>query len=274
MKSDNHTKQVTPHLEPSRKHVGIIWENNSCAYDAVLTILFNTWNCNPIHYTATWQLMRNTQLNILVTEFNRLIDNPQLSLDIVRESMRHHFAGLSDALFHFGHYTSVHNLFLTLLKSDYPITRTTRQCINLNHATFHESTVNSAMIRVSTQPDSYSLQTIINHFQELLPSRCQTCNQQQIRLTTVVSHPPLLAFEWHVHAPTLNNTLHITAGATYHTYHLCGIIYFSHGHFTSHIIDQDCQRWFHDGILTGVNLRKESRVTTQLPHAILAIYSY
>ncbi|KAF8221908.1 hypothetical protein L208DRAFT_1325420, partial [Tricholoma matsutake] len=52
------------------------------------------------------------------------------------------------------------------------------------------------------------------------------------------------------------------------------IIYFSHAHFSSHIIDQDCQRWFHDGILTGANLRKESTTATQLPHAILAIYSH
>ncbi|KAF8234601.1 hypothetical protein L208DRAFT_1260921, partial [Tricholoma matsutake] len=71
------------------------------------------------------------------------------------------------------------------------------------------------------------------------------------------------------------NTLHIAAGDIYHTYHLCGLIYLIHEHFTSHFLDHEGQWWFHDGILTGVTLRKETgTASAQLSHAILAIYRY
>jgi hypothetical protein len=219
--------------------------------------------------------MGNIELNMLVTGFNQLLHDPQHSLEIIRENMRQHFANISDVLFHFGSYTSVHNIMLTILRSNIPITKTTRQCTNPNHTMYHESEVKNAMIKVSsTAAPTQSLQHIMNHFQEPLPSRCHTCNQQQVRHTKLLSQPPLLAFEWDVNAPPLNNTLHIAAGPIYHTYHLCGIIYLSHEHFTSHFVDREGQKWFHDGIVTGATLRKEATTVCQYPQAILAVYCY
>ncbi|KAF8229110.1 hypothetical protein L208DRAFT_1178375, partial [Tricholoma matsutake] len=220
----------------------------SCAYDAILAILFNTWHQDPAYYTTIWQQIVNTELNMLVTGFDQLINNPQVSLETIRETMRHHFASLSDSAFHYGHYTSVPSIFLTLLQRETAVTKTTRGCMISNHAVFHETTVINAMIKVCSAEPSQSLQSIMNHFQEPLPSRSWTCNQCQLRLTTIVSHQPLLAFEWGINAPTLINTLHIAAGDIYHTYHLCGIIYLVHGHFTSHFLDHEGQWWFYDGI--------------------------
>ncbi|KAF8240188.1 hypothetical protein L208DRAFT_1157098, partial [Tricholoma matsutake] len=67
----------------------------------------------------------------------------------------------------------------------------------------------------------------------------------------IVSHPPLLAFEWGINTPVLNNTLDIMVDATAHTYHLSGVIYLHCEHFTCHFIDHEGQPWFHDGIITG-----------------------
>ncbi|KAF8234742.1 hypothetical protein L208DRAFT_1260289 [Tricholoma matsutake] len=128
------------------------------------------------------------------------------------------------------------------------------------------------MIKVSTPPQS--LQAIVNHFQEVLPSRCPSCNQQQLRQTRIESHSPLLAFEWGVDAPTLNNTVDITVGSISPRYYLSGIIYLYHEQFTCHFVDQDGQRWFHDGIVTGIILIREPTSTTQHQHAILAIYRF
>ncbi|KAF8222015.1 hypothetical protein L208DRAFT_1324653, partial [Tricholoma matsutake] len=121
----------------------------SCAYDAILAILFNTWHQNPAYYTTIWQQIVSTELNMLVTGFNQLIDNTQVSLETIRENMRHHFASLSDSSFHYGHYTSVHNIFLTLLQRKTAVTKTTRQCMNSNHAMFHETTVRNAQLLVA-----------------------------------------------------------------------------------------------------------------------------
>lgn len=163
-------------MGPEETHLlGTRWENNSCAYDAVLTILFNTWHQNPVYLNTTiWQQMGNTELNMLVTGFNQLLYISQPSLETIREDMRYHFANLSSTMFCFGHYTSVHIIFLTLLKSTMPITATTRWCTNANHAVFHESMVSNSMITVSASLQPQSLQNIMNHFQELVPSRCQS----------------------------------------------------------------------------------------------------
>jgi hypothetical protein len=125
-----------------------------------------------------WQQMGNIELNMLVTEFNQLLHNPLHSLETIRENIRQHFANISNVLFHFRSYTSVHNIMLTILQTNIPITKTTRQYINPNHIMYHES---DAMFKVSSAAaPAQSLQNIINHFQEPLPSRCQTCNQQQV----------------------------------------------------------------------------------------------
>ena len=151
-------------LQPaiSRQCHGTTWQNNSCAYDAVITILFNVWQQNPANYTAIWQQMGSHELSLLVVGFRQLINNPQLSLETIRDPVRQHFATLSDTHFHFGQYTSAHNLLLTLLITRFPITRTTRRFINPAHATLNESITANAVVKVSTPP--YSLQAIVNHF--------------------------------------------------------------------------------------------------------------
>ena len=261
-------------LQPaiSQQCRGTTWQNNSCAYNAVITILFNVWQQNPANYTAAWQQMGSHELSLLVVGFRQLIGNPQLSLETIRDTVRQRFATLSDTHFRFGQYTSAHNLLLTLLTTQFAITRTTQQCINPAHATLNESITTNAVVKVSTPP--YSLQAIVNHFQEVLASRCPSCNEQQIRQTWIVSHSPLIAFEWGIDAPILNKTLNIVVGPTPHEYYLCGVIYLCHEHFTSHFIDQDSQWWFHDSITTAATLQREPPATTQHPHAVLAIYRY
>ena len=112
--------------------------------------------------------MGNTKLTTLVTEFGQLVNSLQPSLQTIRENMRRHFANLSDTMFHFGHYTSVHNIFLTLFRSIMPVTKTRRQCTNPDHAVFHESTVNNAMIRVSATVPAQSICT--THYESLTRS--------------------------------------------------------------------------------------------------------
>jgi hypothetical protein len=49
--------------------VGTQWQNNSCAYDAVFTILFNVWRENPISMQADWQEIQSVELNELLNAF-------------------------------------------------------------------------------------------------------------------------------------------------------------------------------------------------------------
>jgi hypothetical protein len=46
------------------------------------------------------------------------------------------------------------------------------------------------------------------------------------------------------------------------TYRLAGIVYFGDMHFVAHIIRQDGQIWFHDGITTQRNLIYEGSIAS------------
>jgi len=45
------------------------WENNSCAYDTIFTLLFNIWQEDPDHIQASWQEMQSVMMNDLMDLF-------------------------------------------------------------------------------------------------------------------------------------------------------------------------------------------------------------
>ena len=49
--------------------IGTQWENNSCAYDAVCTVLFNIWHEDLVETTLSWNKLDNNLLNALTTAF-------------------------------------------------------------------------------------------------------------------------------------------------------------------------------------------------------------
>ncbi|KAH9969213.1 hypothetical protein BGW80DRAFT_1117131, partial [Lactifluus volemus] len=63
--SKNISDEVT-HLSPDVLiPVGTQWETNSCAYDTIITILFNVWRENPVAMTTKWSELNNDTLNYL-----------------------------------------------------------------------------------------------------------------------------------------------------------------------------------------------------------------
>jgi len=107
--------------------VGTQWQNNSCAYDAVITVLFNIWQDNPVTVTEDWHEFQCNLLDLLAQRFHRhesMVINRsashRFSLDQIRESMRHHLARISTN-FSFGSYASVHCIFEQFLCTQQPV---------------------------------------------------------------------------------------------------------------------------------------------------------
>ncbi|KAF8225484.1 hypothetical protein L208DRAFT_1306173 [Tricholoma matsutake] len=50
--------------------IGTQWQNNSCAYDAICTILFNVWLDDPQTVSHSWHEMRSDLLDSLLVSFN------------------------------------------------------------------------------------------------------------------------------------------------------------------------------------------------------------
>jgi hypothetical protein len=57
---------------------GTHWSNNSCAYDAVITVLFNTWRENPPLHNITWSEINNDLISGLVYGFNKHVNGAAL----------------------------------------------------------------------------------------------------------------------------------------------------------------------------------------------------
>ena len=72
------------------------WEQNSCAYDAVITVLFNLWGESPESIQGNWKEITSAALDVWLDAFWRHKSIPavddseeQYSLDQIREYLRH-----------------------------------------------------------------------------------------------------------------------------------------------------------------------------------------
>jgi hypothetical protein len=75
--------------------IGLQWQNNSCVYDAILTILFNVWHENPETILRVWNELGNEHLDFLITVFKSCIHYHMgmnfYNLEEIQDFMRHQF---------------------------------------------------------------------------------------------------------------------------------------------------------------------------------------
>ncbi|TFK64420.1 hypothetical protein BDN72DRAFT_774598, partial [Pluteus cervinus] len=67
--------------------VGTLWDNNSCAYDAVVTTMYNLWLSNPPYWSTAFINIGSPVLSLFTNSFNLVLNN-MLSLDAVRDRLR------------------------------------------------------------------------------------------------------------------------------------------------------------------------------------------
>ena len=264
--------------------LGTRWQNNSCAYDAVITLLFNIWRGDAISETDSWRELQCDLLDSLTQSFRKHKDVQlsfatssirSYSLEQIRDFIRRHLARIS-AEFTFGSYASVHSITERLLKTSEPVTTSNLCCPNSHTVDQNPSTTSNCEIIISGGP---SLQACVDNFSFETASRCSTCNTYLSRLTTFVQTPPLLAFDLGNDSPILDPVLWISShghdSLARARYSLRGIIYFENNHFTERVITSSGMVWFHDGMFTGPSLLYENSNLTSITtdHAVMAIYS-
>jgi hypothetical protein len=261
--------------------LGTRWQNNSCAYDAVITLLFNIWREDAISETDSWGELQCELLDSLTQGFHKHEDIQVASgsvrtftLEQIRDFLRRRLARFS-AEFTFGSYTSVHSVTEQLLKTCEPVTTSDLYCPNNHDIHRHPSSTSNCEIIIFGGP---SLQACVDNFTFETATRCSTCDAYLSRVTTFVQTPPLLAFDLGNNAPLLDPILWVScrdAHAPPSRYSLRGIIYFENNHFTARVITRTGMVWFHDGMFTGRSLLYETNNSTSISrdHAIMALYS-
>ena len=260
--------------------LGTCWQNNSCAYDAVITLLFNIWRGDAISETESWGELQSELLDFLTQSFHRHKEIQVVSasvrnftLEEIRDFFRRRLSRIS-ADFTFGRYASVHSITEKLLKSCEPITASDLHCPNNHDVHRNPSSTFNCEIIISGA-SGLSLQACVDNFTFETASKCSTCNSYLLRVTTFTQTPPLLAFDLGNNAPFLDPVLWISCQDTRTCYSLRGIIYFENNHFTERVITSTGMVWFHDGMFTGRSLLYESNDLTSIcrDHAVMAFYS-
>ena len=260
--------------------LGTRWQNNSCAYDAVITVLFNIWRGDAISETGLWHELQCELLDSLTQSFYKHEDNEAASasvqnftLEEIRDFFRRHLARFSSE-FTFGSYASVHSIVEQFLKTCAPVTTSQLCCPNNHEILRNQSSTSNCEIIINPQAGP-SLQACVDNFTIETASKCSTCNMNLSRVSTFMQTPPLLAFDLGNIAPFLDPIIWVPCQDTCVRYSLRGIIYFENGHFTEHVITSTGMAWFHDGMFTGRSLVYETNDLTSISrdHAVMAFYS-
>jgi hypothetical protein len=256
--------------------MGSQWNNNSCAYDAVISILYNAW----LSFNITMDFKTSKDQ---VFDLTSVFNNTSEPINKARDKLRDMLAQEDNERFRFGNYTSVHDIWDVLLSSDTPITMIERECQNVScssvkhsHLTSEGKTAHIMLIPFSVG----TIQAALNSPQVESSSRCCTCSQKMILRRTVQKCPDIIAIDLSNRRPKIDYSLQIRQEQGYEVYDLVGLIYYREnptGHFTCRIFDCYQVSWHHDG-LDGSNAMFEGPMrdldlhSKDGSHVISAIY--
>ena len=103
---------MTEHHAPIGNPRGLQWSNNSCAFDAVLSILYNLWQDNATERSVQFKDINNVYLGQIVDGFSQTgLRDPAYTLEEVRDFMRRSLQRADPAAFPWGGYTGIQYLF-------------------------------------------------------------------------------------------------------------------------------------------------------------------
>jgi hypothetical protein len=257
---------------------GMIWSNNSCAYDSIFTVLFSIWCNNKNLWTYNFQQMENPFILTLSNGFNDVDNNiTGKTLEIVRDEVRRNLHAFFPQTMGFGNFTSVEHVFEALLETTYRVQSVEYRCCNNHIRQMNDS--HSLVLQNGTEHYN-STQEWASRGQEETRHTCTTCNEQIFIKYSFDDMPSLIVFEFANHVLHINQLINIQMRNGQHRMRLAGIIYYGQHHFTAHIILSDGQVWFYDGIETGRNLIYNRSINSNLSsmswcrgkQAIAAIY--
>ncbi|KAH9920732.1 hypothetical protein B0H21DRAFT_701913 [Amylocystis lapponica] len=262
---------VTPPSPPVLH--GFIWDSDnwSCAYDSLLTIMWNMYLVAGDQWLNT-VTSQNALTASLLNGF-ALARNDLRLLEMIRNRLRDLLFSIDGTRFaRRGPVTaSVVDVAEQLLTSVVPYGTTRNTCSRCGLVasdvsmtsfvwTMYPSLWASPNIGHTTVSTATCMTSIAQH---TLQSRCRTCTSGMVQTLNVTHEPPVIALE--IFPPSaiyptidLSLTVQIQCNGTPHAMHLAGVVYAGFNHFTSRFIDRTDAVWFYDGASTARDCRLES----------------
>ncbi|KDR66273.1 hypothetical protein GALMADRAFT_81092, partial [Galerina marginata CBS 339.88] len=231
--------------------------NNSCAYDASFTILFNLW-CSDINFWTDELCAIGNQFIIdLVNGFVEVNSNFR-TIESVRDDVRRKLEIFNPRDLQFGHFAAIDDVFKVILGSEAPVRTSSYICAN-NHVRRLNS--HSNFVVMSGARSHISTSSWASGPNEETAHLCHRCGYEVYIKHEFLVLPSILVFDFSGHHLNIDPTIQITHNGSNYRFRLAGIIYFGQAHFISQIILQDGQVWLHDGITTGRNMTYKGLIT-------------
>ncbi|PBK91907.1 hypothetical protein ARMGADRAFT_899131, partial [Armillaria gallica] len=231
---------------------GCEWSNNSCAYDAVLFILYNMWRSDDTQYSIEYMELHNQWLDMATASFRRHMLG-EYSLEEVRDYIRRALHHEYPSDFVFGRNTSVKALMMQLLCCGDTFSSDTYLC-QCGQSTPISMQQCCVVVPHSTAPLGWTtLQQFFNNTHSIPistpESMCISCKRNAPRCTVYNMSPPviLMAVAFIETPPDESITLDTSNGLV--CYKIVGIIYFGNNHFMARYIDHDNIIWFNNGMI-------------------------
>ncbi len=257
----------TPSPELSWR-TGARWDSAdwSCAYDSVLTVIWN------LHFDEPDRLLSSLPVDniltlFLVTQFRSLSRNTP-SLETVRDSLR-------DILFMMQPDTfprrgpspaSVSDLLLTLFTCPTAFGSSQVACTQCATQTPRRTDLCGSYLwsvlpdlLPASEDNAWDAQTVANALLvRAYRMHCPSCRTVSPVSTTLAVPPPLIFFDTaNVLAFRVTPSISLLVAGIMHTWTLRGVIYHGFNHFTARYIGTDGSVWYHDGASTGQHCIRE-----------------
>jgi hypothetical protein len=234
-------------LEPC----GTIWHQNSCAYDAILTVIHGIWNIDRAHYTTILKGMNDEISGNLIADFERHASGLK-SLESARDDLRHRLHLLAPHEFTWGAFTSAVSVMQSILSTPSSTVQTSELCKN-NHLD-EGRTTNITCCLMSAMSSHIDIESWMLELTDDTNRTCPLCSEKIVMKQTIVYPLPLIALVIQDYNIQISCNFKVSISNQDTSYKLRGIIYYGDSHFTSRVIYDNGMVWFHDGITTGKTL--------------------
>jgi len=108
---------------------GVTWSQNSCRYDAFLTVLFSIWKENPNKWFTVFKGLENKHLICLIIEFEKMEISNNTLVDAHNTFCRQ-LSTYNYSDFGIGNYISMGHLCLRICESSENVRHSFRVCYN------------------------------------------------------------------------------------------------------------------------------------------------
>ena len=188
--------QIVIASEDSSSPSGLIWhhDNYSCAYDALLTIIYEVWSADRKVWTRRFKKINQHNLKSLSACFKQYM-NGQASFETVRDTIRHEIHSQSPAQFFYRtRGTSVLALASTIFPLQNLVAISNPECTSCEYS---EPSVDDRLEFVLYEPVNTPKSTShwLRSLQHETHNRCPQCFSGMMQPISFKSVPNVLLFE-------------------------------------------------------------------------------